>query len=636
MKQQIVYIATLFTAMLLTLVCEAQNPNLVPNPSFELYNKCPVNISNVAHSPGYNDFPTVQNWVSPLKSGSPDYYNACAPSSSYVSVPGNAFGYQSPRNGNAYVGLIAWEGRIQSGNMQTLWAEYLQCRLNQPLQAGTKYCVTFFVNTAIANATYNFVGVDKIGINFSGSKQEKLNGNTMTLGYDIVNSTGYYDDTSGWKKVTGLYTAQGGEEWMTIGWYDNGIPNFQPIKPLIPNTADNYRNYIYIDDVSVIKLDNRDTFYNVNTVTYCNPDSLPFNFSSTEELGEYQWSNGEKNRTINVRDTGTFWCVADATCRVFIDTFKLVYEPAPELSLGKELINCNNEAVEISANYPDATYQWSTGEMTDKIKVNKSGVYVLTINNECGQQTDSVHVYIQPPTPAPPAVDTTICQFVQAPVINVTGNKINWYTYENARFGIDLQPPIITREPSKYTLYITQTIGKCESDRTPVNIDVHYTPHEILGDEVVMCDNDLKMIGEHIPDIEYKWNTGASSCCVLPEKDGMYRVAMTNQCGTYVDTLWVTHTICENCIVFPNAFTPGSASNNKFKPIIKCPVEEYHIRIYNRWGNAVFESDNINDGWDGRSDYNWADIGVYVYIVEYRAVDKKRTQRIQGNVMLLH
>lgn len=49
----------------------------------------------------------------------------------------------------------------------------------------------------------------------------------------------------------------------------------------------------------------------------------------------------------------------------------------------------------------------------------------------------------------------------------------------------------------------------------------------------------------------------------------------------------------------------------------------------------VFQSDNATHGWDGRYEYNWADLGTYIYTVKYRAKDKKRYQVIQGNVILL-
>ncbi|MCB0700083.1 MAG: gliding motility-associated C-terminal domain-containing protein [Chitinophagales bacterium] len=619
--------------------CSAQSPNLVPNPSFEQYNNCPTSLSGVSYSPGYTNFPTVQGWVSPLKNGSPDYFNTCASSSSYVHVPQNAFGNQSPRNGNGYIGIIAWQGELQGGNMKTLWSEYLQCKLLQPLAVGERYCVTFFVNSAIANATFNFVGINKIGINFSGNQQTDVAAFSMNLPYSIYNNGGnFLTDTTGWTKITGIYTATGGEEWLTLGWFDNGsAPTFQPIVPVIPNPADNYRNYVYIDDISVVKIDNKDTFTSYKEITYCNKNQLPIQANSAADLGEYKWNNGETGKQIQIKDSGTYWCISQASCKVFVDTYVIKYHPAPELNLGNELVNCDNQPIEIDPGYPGATsYTWNTGANTEKITVNTSGIYILTVNDVCGTQTDTVHVYIQPPTPEPIAVDTTICQFSMNPTIMVQGSNINWYTHSLGHIGVNFQPPIITREPGSYSLYITQTIGKCESEKVPVNISITYTPHETLGDKVVMCENDIKMIGEFREGVDYKWNTGSNSCCILPDREGLYKLAMHNDCGSYIDSITVYHTSCDDCIVFPNAFSPLSGTENSvFKPIVKCPVDEFHMKVYNRWGNLLFESKDINIGWTGRDNYYWADLGTYMYVVEYRAKDKKQVQRIYGNVTLV-
>lgn len=629
------HILMLIAAMAALSPCFAQN--LVPNPSFEQFNNCPSSLGGVNYAPGYTNFPTVQSWVSPTQSGSPDYFNACASPISYVSIPQNAFGTQSPRNGDAYIGIIAWEGSNQGGNIKTEFAEYLQCKLTQPLTAGNQYCITYFVNSAVANIPNNYVGIDEFGVSFSSSQYNITPGYTIKTSYDVVNTSGnFLSDTSNWMKVSGVYTASGGEEWLTIGWFDNNtIPAFNPVFPLTPNPADKYRAYLFLDDVSVIKLDKRDTIYHVVDTTYCNPAHLPLELTSSIDLADYQWNNGKNEQAININQSGTYWCVAEGACRVYIDSYKIKYEPAPQLDLGKELINCENQPVTISANYPNSTYSWNTGETTEKITAIKSGLYILTIQNECGEQTDSVHVYIQPPSPAPAPVDTMVCQFVQNPVINVGAQNVLWYSHASGRYGIPVQPPVITREPSSYSFFITQTIGKCESEKVEVKVDVNYTPHEVLGDQVTMCDNNLEIIGEDIKEVEFTWNTGSNSCCILPDRDGTYKLAMTNVCGTYIDTLRVYYSDCTDCIAFPNAFTPANHSQNLvFKPLVKCPVDEFHMEIYNRWGNLVYESDDVNDGWNGRVNYQWGDAGVYIYIVEYRAKDKPAPKRISGNVTL--
>ncbi len=627
-------------AIALSLCCPCTGQNLVPNPSFETYNGCPTGISALEYSPGYVSFPTVQAWVNPTQSGSADYFNACASAVSQASVPANAFGHQTARTGNGYTGIIAWEGHIQNGNMASIFGEYIQCKLTQPLTAGSTYCVSFYVNNGVsANATFNYVGIDGLGINLSTVKHNQPTGFTVSMPYSVSNAPGrFLADTSNWMKVTGVYKATGGEEWLTLGWFDHGAPPaYQPVYPAVPNPAAAYRCYLYIDDISLMPVTNTDTIYTAHDTSYCTPGQVNIVLGSKVQQADYQWSTGAHTETINITGSGTYWCVANTGCVTYIDSFNIEYKPAPVLDLGKELVNCNNQPVTIQPGYPlPSSYLWSTGAQTESITVSQPGIYILTINNKCGTQTDSVHVYIQPPTPAPPPADTVICQFVQNPVISVSGDNITWYTHESGTIGNNLQPSIVTFRPGTYSLFITQTTGKCESEKSPVNVRVKYTPHEELPNKALMCENDLKVIGEHADGVSYKWNTGGSTCCVLPEKEGLYRRAASNECGSYTDTVWVYHMSCEDCITFPNAFTPvKSSANNIFCPLLKCPVDEFNIRIYNRWGNMVYQSNDITAGWNGRDQYDWAPQGVYVYEVAYRAKNRKQTQQVTGNVTLI-
>ena len=103
-------------AILVTLANCVAAQNLVPNPGFEEYDSCQYWVSvpgfgfpvNIAFSPGYSDFPTVLNWVTPLYQNTPDYFNICDTTSLGHGVPNNCFGFQEPHFGNAYVGLCMY------------------------------------------------------------------------------------------------------------------------------------------------------------------------------------------------------------------------------------------------------------------------------------------------------------------------------------------------------------------------------------------------------------------------------------------------------------------------------------------------------------------------------------------------
>jgi len=626
----------LLLAFVQAIPCAGQN--LVPNPSFELYNNCPNSSSGVSYSPGYNSFPTVQSWVNPLQSSSADYFNSCAPSNSYVSTPGNGFGYQSPHNGNAYVGIIAWEGSTSSGTLTSIFAEYIQCKLTSPLVAGAKYCVNFYVHNGVSLSGYNFVGIDNIGVHFSSNKTNAITGNTLSLPASVQNTPGnFINDTTNWTKLTMTYTATGGEEWMNIGWFDNGaVPAFVNVSPAVANPVFNYRCYLFIDDVSVVEIKNTDTFYTKQDSLYCKNLSSGMTLQSTAPLADYVWNTGGTGDKLQITDTGIYWCVGTAGCFTYIDSFIVTYDSTPKLSLGVDVINCMNQPVTLAANFKADKYTWNTGDTTQTITAPKTGVYKLSVTGKCGVQSDSVNVFIQPPTAPPQSVDTTVCQFVQDIVVQVSDTALQWYTHEEGRIGSKIQPSILTGEPGIYHLFITTTVGKCESEKVPVDVRIKYTPHEELGNKLVMCENDIQVLGKMDTGVVYKWNTGANTCCVKPGREGLYQRATNNECGSYVDSVWVYHKSCEECIVFPNAFTPVKGmANNVFRPLLKCPVNEFKIHIYNRWGNLVYQSDNVYQGWNGRYDYDWAPVGTYVYVVEYTAKGKLQKQTITGNVTLL-
>lgn len=616
--------------------------NIVVNPDFESYNNCPTTNSNIAYTPTYIDFPSVWHWSNPLKQASPDYFNTCAPVATGSGIPQNTFGHQLARSGQGYAGIIAWEGKYQNGNLVSQYSEYLETKLSQTMKQGERYCVSFYVNQAVSTSLpFNFVAINEIGIHFATAQVSVSTGYTLNLSYDIVNpSSNYLSDTSKWVKVSGIYSAKGGEEWLVLGRFDNGNAPGQRL--VYPATADpnySYRSYLYIDDVSVVKLGVKDTLTATFDSSYCDKAMLPMTLKSRGSDGTYQWSTGASDDRILVTQPGTYTCIANANCQTYIDTFIVKYNPLQDLNLPAQLINCTDSSVTIKTDFKYEDYIWSTGDTTDSITVNKTGVYALTVTNKCGiSHTDSVHVYIQPPTPTPGVVtDTTVCQLIEDVKIAVQGQNLMWYTHSNSFIGSPLQPPIVTKELGDYHLFVTQTIGKCESEKVPVNIKVKYTPHEELQDMEKMCVGAARIIGKNIDGLEYKWTSGQINCCITPKYDGRYIVSMKNECGTYRDTVNVAFSPCDDCIAIPNAFTPNNdGRNDKFAPIIKCPVSDFILRVYNRWGEVVYESNDVNKGWSGSYKGILVDLGSYVYRLEYRSNNTNQVKTASGTVLVLY
>jgi gliding motility-associated-like protein len=92
----------------------------------------------------------------------------------------------------------------------------------------------------------------------------------------------------------------------------------------------------------------------------------------------------------------------------------------------------------------------------------------------------------------------------------------------------------------------------------------------------------------------------------------------------------------ESVIDLPNAFSPGTGSsiNDQLTIIVRGVVKLNTFRIFNRWGEEVFSSTDINKGWDGRYKGVPQPMGVYVYVLEAVSSTGKRFYK-QGNVTLL-
>jgi len=126
-------------------------------------------------------------------------------------------------------------------------------------------------------------------------------------------------------------------------------------------------------------------------------------------------------------------------------------------------------------------------------------------------------------------------------------------------------------------------------------------------------------------DITYSWvfpsANPSSSSAVNPGEvcftvKGSYEVTLSTEKGCPLDTVLVT--VSNELDRFPNAFTPdGDGTNDIFKPLVYCPVEEYRMQVFNRWGEQVFESFEVNVGWDGMFNGEQAPVDVYVYRVQY-------------------
>ncbi|MGE0638525.1 MAG: OmpA family protein [Bacteroidia bacterium] len=219
-----------------------QAQNLVPNPSFEAHTVCPKELGKRQLY--------IENWIQPT-AGSIDYFHRC---SNTCGVPDNVVGYQEALSGDAYIGITVYHERYRV---------YAQAPLKTPLTAGKIYTVEYNVclaeNSKYAAAALSaYISTDKI-TGLVETVFECMESVKSPEGdYKLVPgpcrpqinnpAENFLKDNKSWKKISGTFTAKGGEKYITIG---NFYGNTKTPTTASPSVGKGLYAYYFIDDVAV-------------------------------------------------------------------------------------------------------------------------------------------------------------------------------------------------------------------------------------------------------------------------------------------------------------------------------------------------------------------------------------------------
>lgn len=268
-----VYIALCMTVPLSGV---SQN-NLVPNPSFEANVGCPNAAGKLW---------LAEPWE--LMFGSVDYFHACGING--WSTPQNNLGFQVPHEADAYAGLLLW------AYSQTNAHEFMGIELTDSLKAGSKYRVEFFVN---CSDTAHFA-VKSIGVYFSES-QPLQDLDTLISKVPQISYSGaeFLANTQDWVLISGEFTASGGEEYLTLGNFDDdSFVDTMYIGPASVNKPSSWAAYVLIDHVSVVE----DTSTMVNSIHQEKPDLRIFPNPAVDRLRIHITSHTSNSLKLKVVD----------------------------------------------------------------------------------------------------------------------------------------------------------------------------------------------------------------------------------------------------------------------------------------------------------------------------------------------
>ncbi|QJB37585.1 gliding motility-associated C-terminal domain-containing protein [Chitinophaga oryzae] len=345
----------------------------------------------------------------------------------------------------------------------------------------------------------------------------------------------------------------------------------------------------------------------------------------------YLWSTGATTASILVSTQEQFWVKVMKSACITIDTVKVSVNPPPDITLSRDTAICPDQSIMLTVNSNGGRIRWQTGETSNSIIVNKPGGYWVAVSRDNCVVRDTVNVRMKPGIQVDLGPDRNIC-----PDGTVTFNGTNTDAISYLWNDGDTNPIKQVSQAGKYKLAVMDRF--CQRVYLDsVNVNITGVPKINLGNDTVMCIGEtltLRAEGNGITSV--RWDNGSTSPTLQVTNGGTYTVTVFNDCGSATDDIRVNFTQCEPKPQFPNAFSPnGDGRNDVFRPIVRGPMFDYELRIFNRWGELIFISSDSHKGWDGKFKGSPVDIGTYVWWLTYKKVAGGASNVIKGEVTVV-
>jgi gliding motility-associated-like protein len=157
------------------------------------------------------------------------------------------------------------------------------------------------------------------------------------------------------------------------------------------------------------------------------------------------------------------------------------------------------------------------------------------------------------------------------------------------------------------------------------------------------------MINNSVGAVSYEWDFDDGNTSTLENPTHEYSDAIANYVIVLTaisehgctDTAEAVVIVEEELIYYvPNTFTPdGDGLNEEFKPQFTSGFDRdtYHLYIFDRWGQLVFESKDVDYGWNGSFAGEVAQDGTYTWKIEFKSLDRDEVQleALTGHVNIL-
>ncbi|MBN2669223.1 MAG: gliding motility-associated C-terminal domain-containing protein [Bacteroidales bacterium] len=365
----------------------------------------------------------------------------------------------------------------------------------------------------------------------------------------------------------------------------------------------------------------------------------------------YAWNTGSTSDTVSGLCADLYEVtVTDADGCVRITQFGISNPSAVDVQLNLDPIICNEDLGRAAAipfgGITPYSYSWSTGTTGSTIDELEDGNYSVILTDAHGCKDSIDFVITSPPKINIDSTHTNVfCETAcnaDAEVIvqgGVPPYQYYWSSMENESSKDSLCP-------GWHSVTVTDNNGCQRKVNIEIGIDSTGFIIDAIANPVVIYKGEASQLDAlSNENYHYTWipsqglnHDDIKSPIAKPMTTTIYQVIVEdeNHCRT-TDTVivYVKDVICDEPYIYiPNAFSPNDDQQNDVFYVRGEMIETLHLSIYDRWGEKVFESENISNGWDGTYNDKKVDPAVFVYHLTATCTNKETFEK-QGNITVV-
>ncbi len=360
----------------------------------------------------------------------------------------------------------------------------------------------------------------------------------------------------------------------------------------------------------------------------CGNDTVTLTASGGDN---FAWTSSETTAAIDVVPGSYTVTVTDANGCANTAVFTVASFPTPTVTTDADAFICGSEFSLVTADGGD-TYQWSTGETSPTVQLG-AGTYSVTASNAEGC-TDMIEFTINTAIEATADLgDNQVLCDNETIALSPGSFPDGAVTYEWSNGATS--PTLNVSQSGQYAVTVTDI---CDNQATsnvtiesiaPLDEDLL---EAALGQDTTLCVGQVAFdLGEldfsNAGTVDFRWQDGSNKDRIIATEEGTYSVMVSNECEDAVAEVEVA--ACDECSFYmPNAFSPnGDITNDEFRIFTNCEIENFQLRVFDRWGGIVFETQDINEGWNGLFRDEDPVTDAFVWTISYDKPDRYGVMR---------